>query len=703
MLTIQSLKLTNFLSHGSTEIGFGLEEKRLIDGKSGAGKSAIVEAMIWALYGKGRTDNRNLVKAGESSCSVEMELKDGIKAYRLIRKVSDSGKQSLSVDYAEDGEEFEPVKVNGVRGLQDWIETELVHASYALFINSVAYPQDNVDNFVKQTSSKRKDLLLEIAGSADYDTLYGRAKDMLTSKEEAVARLEGRISDKKLIISSASGVEEQINKAAIEISCLQPLLASLHKDLEELEKTFAHVTSLRQSKNSMMESMEKEAKLVDFYMESVESSEKQMEDLKKYDPLFLDMKMEELKSKIARRDEIGKVIDKENAWLMEANRLAGRKPAEQDHESAIDEANLRLRILVNNADTKCPSVNGLDCPKLMDQLKQQTSYYEERIQSHKALKEMQDEAREEYVKSLEALGPKPEVPREELAILNNEINELKGYESKVQEARNATTLAVAFASAIEKDQKLMTLLVENIAKSKHAILLLDTELSQLDVDGMIERKERLHGAISENEAKLMDRMGFKMGKEEILKMAQEAKKGLQALEEESLGYMTEIMALKAVKEAFGSKGIKNVVIDFLVPRLELKINEVLSKLSEFRVEIDSQRDGTEGTVEGLFINIINPQGQRMEMNNYSGGEKVKIVVAISEALASLQNIGFRIMDEAILNLDDESTQNFVQVLDQIQDCFKQVFVISHVPEIKQQFDDVMMVTKVNGDSFVTQQ
>jgi DNA repair exonuclease SbcCD ATPase subunit len=703
MLTIQSLKLLNFLSHSESTLEFGLEEKRLIDGKSGAGKSAIVEAMIWALYGKGRTDNRSLVKSGETSCSVEMELKDGAKGYRIVRKVSDSGKQSLSVDFTEDGEEWEPVKVNGVRGLQDWIETELVHASYALFINSVAYPQDNVDNFVKQTASKRKDLLLEIAGSADYDTLYGRAKDMLASHEEAVARLEGRISDKRLVISSASGVEEQISKAAVEISCLQPLLASLKKELEELEKTFAHVTSLRQSRNSLMEGMEKEAKLVDIHMQAIEDSEKQMEALKKFDPLFLDMKVEELKSKIARRDEIGKIIDKENFWLMEVNKLAGKKPYEQDHEIAIEEANLRLRMLVNNSDTKCPSVNGLDCPKLVDQLKQQTSYYEERIQSHKALKEMQDEGREEYVKQLEALGPKPEVPREELAILNKEISELKTYEAQAKEARDATTLAVAFAGAIEKDQKLMALLVEGIAKSKHSVLLLDTELSQLDVDGMIERKERLHGAISENEAKLMHAMGFKMGKEEILKMAQDAKKGLQALEEETLGYMVEVAALKAVKEAFGSKGIKNVIIDFLTPRLEFKINEVLSRLSEFRVEIDSQRDGVEGTVEGLFINIINPQGQRMEMNNYSGGEKVKIVVAISEALASLQNIGFRIMDEAILNLDEESTQNFVQVLDQIQDCFKQVFVISHIPEIKQQFENVMMVTKVNGDSFITQQ
>lgn len=198
-------------------------------------------------------------------------------------------------------------------------------------------------------------------------------------------------------------------------------------------------------------------------------------------------------------------------------------------------------------------------------------------------------------------------------------------------------------------------------------------------------------------------MGFKMGKEEVFRMAQEAQKGLQGLEEESLGLLTEILALKAVKEAFGSKGIKNVIIDFFVPKLEEKINEILSQLSEFRIELDTQRNGAddESTVEGLFINIINPEGQKMEFSNYSGGERLKIIVAIAEGLASLQNVGFRIMDEAILGLDEESTQNFTQVLGQVQSKFKQLFCVSHLESIKQLFDDRIEVIKINGESHVT--
>jgi DNA repair exonuclease SbcCD ATPase subunit len=196
--------------------------------------------------------------------------------------------------------------------------------------------------------------------------------------------------------------------------------------------------------------------------------------------------------------------------------------------------------------------------------------------------------------------------------------------------------------------------------------------------------------------------GQKAGKEMVLKMAKEAQKTIQGLEEEVKGHSAQVGSLKAIKEAFGSKGIKTVIIDFFVPKLEDKINEILAKLSEFRVEIDTQREGAdnENTVEGLFINIVDGQGQRMDFLNYSGGEKMKIIVAISEALASLQNIGFRILDEIFVGLDDASTESFAQVLTQIQSQFKQLFVISHLSQIKDLFDDRIEVVKQNGESLI---
>ena len=62
MILLKTLQLNNFLSHENTEIHFGENEKTLIDGQSGAGKSSIFEAIIWGLYGQGRADNKSLVR-----------------------------------------------------------------------------------------------------------------------------------------------------------------------------------------------------------------------------------------------------------------------------------------------------------------------------------------------------------------------------------------------------------------------------------------------------------------------------------------------------------------------------------------------------------------------------------------------------------------------------------------------------------------
>jgi DNA repair exonuclease SbcCD ATPase subunit len=159
----------------------------------------------------------------------------------------------------------------------------------------------------------------------------------------------------------------------------------------------------------------------------------------------------------------------------------------------------------------------------------------------------------------------------------------------------------------------------------------------------------------------------------------------------------------AVKEAFGSNGIKSVVVDYMIPRFEERINEVLSRLSEFQVRLDTQTEkaGGDGMKEGLFITILSDTGEEMPYEAYSGGEKLKITVAISEALASLQKVGFRIYDEVFIGLDEESTDAFAQVLERLQSRFSQVVCISHLGQIKDLFDYRLTLTKSNGISMIT--
>jgi len=159
-----------------------------------------------------------------------------------------------------------------------------------------------------------------------------------------------------------------------------------------------------------------------------------------------------------------------------------------------------------------------------------------------------------------------------------------------------------------------------------------------------------------------------------------------------------------VKDAFGEKGLKTLVLDILIPRLEEKINEFLSQMSDFRIRLDTQRASADGesTVEGLYIFVSNEVGEEMDLANYSGGEKLRISIAVTEGVASLsKSVGFRLMDEAIFGLSPEMVQDFSLVLGKLQMKYPQILAISHVPEVKDNFEKVITIKKSNGISYVS--
>jgi exonuclease SbcC len=181
----------------------------------------------------------------------------------------------------------------------------------------------------------------------------------------------------------------------------------------------------------------------------------------------------------------------------------------------------------------------------------------------------------------------------------------------------------------------------------------------------------------------------------------EANNRLVALKKGMVEAKDQTESLELLKEAFSPRGVKAVIIDYLVPQLEERINGVLSQMSDFRIRLDTQKATVddEGVKEGLFITVLNDSKEELPFASYSGGEKVKITVAISEALASLMSgVGFRLMDENIVSLDKESTEGFVEVLERLQEKFPQLMIISHLQEVKDMFESKITVVKVNGIS-----
>ena len=139
MILLKQLHLNNFLSHSNSIIDFEDNARVLIDGKSGAGKSSFVEALVWALYNQGRVQSRSLIKRGQNIMSLEFKFKDTDNGdtYFIERKLSipKKGGQAAHEIKVVKNQKIEPV--TGTRAIQDYIEKQILRCSYPLFINSV--------------------------------------------------------------------------------------------------------------------------------------------------------------------------------------------------------------------------------------------------------------------------------------------------------------------------------------------------------------------------------------------------------------------------------------------------------------------------------------------------------------------------------------------------------------------------------------
>src|SRR5437868_4479808 len=120
------LQLRNFLSYGDAAepIDFDGIHVACLCGPNGHGKSALLDAITWALWGQARTNSADeLVRLGQASMSVELDfLLDG-RRYRVIRKRTKgrNSQSDLQLQAREEDGEWRALTGQGVRGTQERI------------------------------------------------------------------------------------------------------------------------------------------------------------------------------------------------------------------------------------------------------------------------------------------------------------------------------------------------------------------------------------------------------------------------------------------------------------------------------------------------------------------------------------------------------------------------------------------------------
>jgi DNA repair exonuclease SbcCD ATPase subunit len=90
MILFEKIRYKNFLSTGNqfTEIDLAKSPTTLIIGNNGSGKSTILDALTFSLFGKsfrGVNKPQLINSVNEKDCLVEIEFKIGTNAWKIVR------------------------------------------------------------------------------------------------------------------------------------------------------------------------------------------------------------------------------------------------------------------------------------------------------------------------------------------------------------------------------------------------------------------------------------------------------------------------------------------------------------------------------------------------------------------------------------------------------------------------------------------
>ncbi|MBM4462181.1 MAG: SMC family ATPase [Chloroflexi bacterium] len=218
-----------------------------LSGDNGNGKSALIDAITWALWGRSRAKSDDeLIHLGKNDMEVEFDFVVGEAQYRVIRKRTKARPKTARSKTERPGQtllEFQVASEEGFKSIsgdsvaqtqQKIIHT--LHMDYPTFVNSAYLRQGHDDEFTIKPPGERKKVLADILGLSFYDGLEERAKNRVREKEQQQSALESAIQEMQQEIGRREEHEAALGGVRAELSELEKKLANQESQVNILRE-----------------------------------------------------------------------------------------------------------------------------------------------------------------------------------------------------------------------------------------------------------------------------------------------------------------------------------------------------------------------------------------------------------------------------------------------------------------------------------
>ena len=243
------LQIKNFLSYGSElqTIDFANYPLICLSGKNGHGKSALLDAITWAVWGRARKvlssskADEGLLRLGQTQMLVCLDFTFNNKHFRIRREFAVTyGKPYAVLEFGileQTTNTYTPLTDKTIKATQEKIES-MIGLDYESFVNSAFLRQGQSNEFSQKSPKDRKEILANILGLARFETLRKKAvektKDIILKKDHLLGlneRIVTELGQASILTEQAAHINQQLAHL-----CNQELTVTEQSELHVQEK-----------------------------------------------------------------------------------------------------------------------------------------------------------------------------------------------------------------------------------------------------------------------------------------------------------------------------------------------------------------------------------------------------------------------------------------------------------------------------------
>jgi DNA repair exonuclease SbcCD ATPase subunit len=635
---IKKLRLKNFKSISSFDQEFGT--MNIMSGDNGSGKTAVLEAIAFAMTDTLQDKISEYVKWGNKKFEIDIEFEHLGHTYQYYIEGSNSTDRKLVIDGDEGNALY---RSDCVKEIQ-----KIINADIALYSNISMQGKSTQLLFEKPTARLEK--FKSILGLDDlYKSIQRIDEDTLNYKSELKT-----ITDQLSVIKNRTFTLQSIperkdyNEIDIEIQELQNTLVSVMSKLSEVtEYDDSNLQQyLKQLNDTEKEEIVWKQKKLD-YTNAVSKiatlSTQKNNLLSSLEGLVISRLKEcEFKEEDIKQIDDSIILNKTNLSLIEKSIDLGKKgkcpTCAQDYIVNLDDLYTQREILENNI---------LKDSELKKQITQGIKEYNQKIQERDIIKEKRNSIEkqiESIEKQIEDLNSVEDVENLDFTDKKKTLNDLISSEREIK---------VAYDLVVKENNRVTS----EITKIKNDITLLtNKKITLLD-----QQEKEIDRIIAFNE--------------QVKKEQKDNDKLVDKMENEILDFTKSINDLSKAKKLL-DKEFSSYLIDEGTEFIKNKMNSVFSK-AYGKYQVTLGKDG-----KGVDFLYSDNGSDLVSVNMASGYEKQLLSMSFRIALSYLHNLNVFILDEIDSDASDDNSMKLYTILfNEIKNG--QFFCISHKESVKE--------------------